>query len=108
MSITFFFGGVASGRCLARRALLRTATLAALFLLRRCAVALSQVQHRPIKQSIQLEALAEEELFEQSFQVGVVGLVVEAERAGVLHVRAELGREVFAEGVDGSVHFFSP
>ncbi|KAJ8577597.1 hypothetical protein ON010_g1609 [Phytophthora cinnamomi] len=68
------------------------------------AAAAAEVEHRPVEHGVELEALAEEELLEETLEVGVVGLVVEAQRAAVLEVGAELGGVALAEYLDGGVH----
>lgn len=58
----------------------------------------------PVKDVVVLEALADKEIAEDLAEVAVVGLVVEAERAGVVEVDGELVGEAAAEDLGGSGH----
>jgi hypothetical protein len=60
--------------------------------------------HSPVEDVVVLEALTDEEITEDLAEVGVVGLVVEAERAGVVEVDGELVGEATAEDLGGSGH----
>ena len=60
--------------------------------------------HGPVEDVVVLEALADEEVAEDFAEVGVVRLVIEAERAGVVEVDGELVGEAAAEDLGGSGH----
>jgi hypothetical protein len=60
--------------------------------------------HSPVEDVVVLEALANEEITEDLAEVGVVRLVVEAERAGVVEVDGELVGEATAEDLSGCGH----
>jgi len=60
--------------------------------------------HGPVEDVIVLEALADEEVAEDFAEVRVVGLVVEAERAGVVEVDGELVGKAAAEDLGGRGH----
>jgi hypothetical protein len=58
----------------------------------------------PVEDVIVLETLTDEEVAEDLAEVRVVGLVVEAKRAGVVEVDGELVGEATAENLGGSGH----
>lgn len=58
----------------------------------------------PVEHVVVLKALADEEVAEDLAEIGVVGLVVEAERARVVEVDGELVREAAAEDFSWSGH----
>lgn len=58
----------------------------------------------PVEDVVVLEALADKEITEDLAEVAVVGLVVEAERAGVVEVNGKLVGEAAAEDLGGSGH----
>lgn len=60
--------------------------------------------HGPVEDVVVLEALTDEKITEDLAKVGVVGLVVEAERAGVVKVDGELVGEATAKDLGGSGH----
>lgn len=58
----------------------------------------------PVEDIVVLEALTDEQVAEDLAEVGVVGLVVEAERAGVVQIDGELVGETTAEDLGGGGH----
>lgn len=60
----------------------------------------------PIEDVVVLERLADEQITEDLAEVRVVGLVVKAERTGVVQVDGELVREPTAKDLCGSGHLF--
>jgi hypothetical protein len=60
--------------------------------------------HSPVEDVVVLEALADKEITEDLAEVGVVGLIVEAKRAGVVEVDGELIGEATAEDLGGCGH----
>lgn len=60
--------------------------------------------HSPVEDVVVLEALANEEITEDLAEVGVVRLVVETKRAGVVEVDGELVREATAKNLGGGGH----
>lgn len=64
---------------------------------RQASLFLLQVEDRPVKHVVVLEALAVEELFEETLEVGVIRTVLEAKGAAVFKVGAEFGRVALAQ-----------
>ena len=64
---------------------------------RQASLFLLQVENRPVKHVVVLEALAVEELFEETLEVGVIRTVLEAKGAAVFKVGAEFGRVALAQ-----------
>jgi len=60
--------------------------------------------HGPVEDVVVLEALADEEITEDLTEVGVVWLVVETERTGVVEVDGELIGEATAKHFGGRCH----
>lgn len=60
--------------------------------------------HAPVEDVVVLVTLADEEVAEELAKVGVVRLVIEAERAGVVQEYAELVGETAAQQVSGCGH----
>lgn len=58
----------------------------------------------PVKHVIILVSLADKQVTEEFTQVGIIGLVVEAERTAVVEEDSKLVRETTAEKVGGSGH----
>lgn len=60
--------------------------------------------YRPVEDVVVLETLTDEEVSEDLSQVGIVGLVVEAEGTSVVQVDGELVGESTAEDLSGGGH----
>ena len=58
----------------------------------------------PVEDVVVLEAFPDEEVAEDLAKVGVVGLIVEAEGAGVVEIDGKLVREATAEDFGGRCH----
>jgi hypothetical protein len=84
--------------------LLLARSLALLVMLSHCLSVLLVLVHSPVKDVVVLEALADEEITEDLAEVGVVRLVVEAKRAGVVEVDGELIGEATAEDLGRCRH----
>lgn len=61
---------------------------------------------RPVKDVVVLESFTDKQVAEDLPEVRVVGLVVEAERPGVVEVNGKLVGEATAEDLSGSGHLF--
>jgi hypothetical protein len=59
----------------------------------------------PVEDVVVLESFATEEIAEELSEVGVVGLVVEAESATVIEEETELGGESTTKDIGGGGHF---
>jgi hypothetical protein len=62
--------------------------------------------HRPVKDVVVLESLADKEVSEQFTEVRVIGLVIESERSAVVEVDSELVGECAAENLGRSGHLW--
>ena len=60
--------------------------------------------HGPVEHVVVLEALTDEQIAEDLAQVGVVGLVIEAEATGVVEVDGKLVREATAQDFGWGCH----
>merc|ERR1711957_695884 len=82
----------------------RSASLLSGLIISWLAMARLIVQDRPIKYEVILVSLAEEQIFQQTAQVGIVWAVLEAQATAVVEVRNELHGKVFAQYLNRCRH----